>query len=39
VGRQTLALFRQKITGEDPDFKRRDLWDASDSGQYPDWET
>lgn len=28
----------QKIAGKDPDFNRRDLWDAIDAGQYPEWE-
>ncbi|RSN39240.1 catalase HPII [Amycolatopsis sp. WAC 04197] len=28
----------QKIAGKDPDFNRRDLWDAIESGQYPEWE-
>ncbi len=27
-----------KINGADPDFHRRDLWDAIESGQYPEWE-
>ncbi|EHH67814.1 catalase [Gluconobacter morbifer] len=27
-----------KINGADPDFHRRDLWDAIQSGQYPEWE-
>ncbi|MCP9234394.1 catalase [Lewinella sp. JB7] len=27
-----------KINGADPDFHRRDLWDAIDAGQYPEWE-
>ncbi len=27
-----------KINGADPDFHRRDLWDAIDQGQYPEWE-
>lgn len=27
-----------KINGADPDFHRRDLWDAIDSGQFPEWE-
>ncbi|MBY0242125.1 MAG: catalase, partial [Burkholderiaceae bacterium] len=27
-----------KLTGADPDFHRRDLWDAIESGQYPQWE-
>ncbi|ORA82964.1 catalase HPII [Mycolicibacter kumamotonensis] len=28
----------QKIAGKDPDFNRRDLWDAIEAGQYPEWE-
>ena len=27
-----------KINGADPDFHRRDLWDAIGSGDYPEWE-
>ena len=27
-----------KINGADPDFHRRDLWDAITSGNYPEWE-
>ncbi|HEA29188.1 MAG TPA: catalase [Leeuwenhoekiella sp.] len=27
-----------KIHGADSDFHRRDLWDAIDAGQYPEWE-
>jgi len=27
-----------KINGADPDFHRRDLWDAVESGQPPEWE-
>ena len=27
-----------KINGADPDFHRRDLWDAIASGAYPEWE-
>jgi len=27
-----------KISGADPDFHRRDLWDAIDKGDYPEWE-
>jgi catalase len=27
-----------KINGADPDFHRRDLWDAIQSGQFPTWE-
>lgn len=28
----------QKISGLDPDFHRRDLWEAIEAGQYPEWE-
>ncbi len=28
----------QKISGKDPDFHRRDLWEAIESGSYPEWE-
>jgi len=28
----------QKIAGKDPDFHRRDLWEAIDSGNFPEWE-
>jgi catalase len=28
----------QKISGQDPDFHRRDLWDAIEKGNYPEWE-
>ncbi|GAA4882837.1 catalase [Saccharopolyspora cebuensis] len=28
----------QKIAGKDPDYNRRDLWDAIEAGQYPEWE-
>ena len=28
----------QKVAGKDPDFNRRDLWDAIEAGQYPEWE-
>jgi catalase len=27
-----------KINGADPDFHRRDLWDAIQSGNFPEWE-
>jgi catalase len=27
-----------KINGADPDFHRRDLWDAISDGAYPEWE-
>jgi catalase len=27
-----------KINGADPDFHRRDLWDAIQQGDYPEWE-
>lgn len=28
----------QKLAGKDPDFHRRDLYDAIDNGFYPEWE-
>jgi catalase len=28
----------QKISGKDPDFHRRDLWEAIQSGNFPQWE-
>jgi catalase len=28
----------QKISGKDPDFHRRDLWEAIEEGHYPQWE-
>jgi catalase len=28
----------QKISGKDPDFHRRDLWEAIEAGNYPQWE-
>ena len=28
----------QMISGNDPDFLRRDLWDAIESGAFPEWE-
>ncbi len=28
----------QKISGKDPDFLRRDLWDAIEQGAFPEWE-
>lgn len=28
----------QKLAGKDPDFHRRDLWEAIDSGNFPEWE-
>lgn len=28
----------QKISGKDPDFHRRDLWEAIETGNYPQWE-
>ena len=27
-----------KINGADPDFHRRDLWNAIQMGAYPEWE-
>ena len=28
----------QQISGKDPDFHRRDLWNAIEAGAYPEWE-
>ncbi|MFG2037218.1 catalase [Dactylosporangium sp. NPDC048998] len=28
----------QLISGRDPDFNRRDLWEAIEAGEYPSWE-
>lgn len=28
----------QNISGKDPDFHRRDLWEAIESGAFPEWE-
>ncbi|RYY46449.1 MAG: catalase [Chitinophagaceae bacterium] len=28
----------QNISGKDPDFHRRDLWDAIENGDFPQWE-
>ncbi|MEU6857524.1 catalase [Glycomyces sp. NPDC046736] len=28
----------QKVSGADPDFNRRDLWDAIEAGDFPEWE-
>lgn len=28
----------QKISGKDPDFHRRDLWDAIQAGEFPEWD-
>ena len=27
-----------KISGQDPDFHRRDLWEAIENGDFPEWE-
>ncbi|AEG94703.1 catalase [Ramlibacter tataouinensis] len=39
LGRHALAWEEaQKIAGSDPDFHRRDLWEAIDRGHPPEWE-
>ncbi|HZR14437.1 MAG TPA: catalase [Acidimicrobiia bacterium] len=39
LGLQSVAWNEAvKINGADPDFHRRDLWDAIRSGAYPEWE-
>ena len=27
-----------QISGQDPDFQRRDLWESIDNGAFPEWE-
>jgi catalase len=39
LGKHGLAWDEaQKIAGKDPDFHRRDLWEAIDRGDFPEWE-
>jgi len=39
LGKHALAWDEaQKIAGKDPDFHRRDLWEAIERGEYPEWE-
>ncbi|HZY15096.1 MAG TPA: catalase, partial [Ramlibacter sp.] len=39
LGRHALAWDEaQKIAGRDPDFLRRDLWEAIERGDAPEWE-
>ena len=39
LGRHALAWDEaQKLAGRDPDFHRRDLWDAIERGDFPEWE-
>jgi catalase len=39
LGTHSLAWDEtQKIAGKDPDFNRRDLWEAIEQGHYPEWE-
>jgi catalase len=39
LGRHGLAWDEaQKIAGTDPDFHRRDLWEAIAAGTFPEWE-
>ncbi|MBS3942149.1 MAG: catalase, partial [Actinobacteria bacterium] len=39
LGSHSLAWDEaQKIAGKDPDFNRRDLWDAIEQGDFPEWE-
>lgn len=28
----------QKVSGKDPDFQRRDLWESIENGNFPEWE-
>src|ERR1700722_13091121 len=39
LGTHSLVWYEAvKISGCDPDFHRRDLWEAIESGNYPEWE-
>jgi catalase len=39
LGRHALSGDEaQRIAGRDPDFLRRDLWDAIERGNFPEWE-
>lgn len=39
LGKHALAWDEaQKIAGRDPDFHRRDLWEAIERGDFPEWE-
>ncbi|MDB5957199.1 catalase [Ramlibacter sp.] len=39
LGRHALAWDEaQKIAGKDPDFLRRDLWEAIERNDFPEWE-
>ncbi|HEY1799051.1 MAG TPA: catalase [Stellaceae bacterium] len=39
LGMQSVAWNEAvKINGADPDFHRRDLWNAIESGDFPEWE-
>jgi len=39
LGLQSVAWNEAvKINGADPDYHRRDLWDAINSGDFPEWE-
>jgi len=39
LGKHALAWDEaQKIAGKDPDFYRRDLWEAIERGEAPEWE-
>jgi catalase len=38
LGVHALAWDKAKDAGKDADFHRRDLWEAIDKGQYPEFE-
>jgi catalase len=39
LGTHSLAWDEtQKIAGKDPDFNRRDLWEAIEEGDFPEWD-
>jgi catalase len=39
LGKHALAWDEaRRIAGQDPDFHRRDLWEAIERGEFPEWE-
>jgi catalase len=37
-GHSLLWEEMQQVAGKDPDYNRRDLWEAIEAGNYPEWE-
>lgn len=34
----SFGMEAQKLTGRDPDFHRRELWEAIEAGDFPEYE-